>query len=81
MLKYIFKIFSLRRYVALLRTWRRRCFHGINGKILMLQIFEVRANENACNKHNELEYILANVFLINIHNLKTEKELYIFVFY
>ena len=49
-------MFSLRCYVALLRLWRRRCFHGINAMILMPQIFDVTANENARNKPNELEY-------------------------
>ena len=32
-----------------------RCFHGINAMILMPQIFDVIANENACYKRNELE--------------------------
>ena len=32
-----------------------RCFHGINAMILMLQIFNVTANENACYKRNDLE--------------------------
>ena len=36
--------------------WRRRCFHGINAMILMPQIFDVTANENARYKRNELEY-------------------------
>ena len=49
------KRFSLRCYVALLRTWRRRCFHGINAMIIMPQIFNVTANENARYKRNELE--------------------------
>ena len=35
--------------------WRRRCFHGIDAMILMLQIFDVTANENARDKRNELE--------------------------
>ena len=35
--------------------WRRRCFHGINAMILMPQIFDVTANENARYKRNELE--------------------------
>ena len=35
--------------------WRRRSFHGINAMILMLQIFDVSANENARYKRNELE--------------------------
>ena len=39
--------------------WRRRCFHGINAMILMPQIFDVIANENACYKRNELEYDIA----------------------
>ena len=38
--------------------WRRRCFHGINAMILMPQIFDVTANENARYKRNELEYYL-----------------------
>ena len=54
--KRFFKTFSLRCYVALLRMWRRRCFHGINAMILMLQIFDVTANENARYKRNELEW-------------------------
>ena len=49
-------MFSLRCYVALLRTWRRRCFHGINAMILCRQISDVIANENARYKRNELEY-------------------------
>ena len=52
---HVFKTFSLRCYVALLRIWRRRCFHGINAMILMPQIFNVTANENARYKRNELE--------------------------
>ena len=32
-----------------------RCFHGIKAMILMPQIFDVTANENACYKCNELE--------------------------
>ena len=51
-----FKTFSLCCYVALLRTLRRRCVHGINAMILMLQIFDVTANENARCNRNELEY-------------------------
>ena len=35
--------------------WRRRCFHGINAMILMPQILDVTANENARYKRNELE--------------------------
>ena len=35
--------------------WRRRCFHGINTMILMPQILDIIANENACYKSNELE--------------------------
>ena len=53
--KRIFKTFLLCCYVALLRTWRRPCFHGINTIILMPQIFDVIANENAHYKRNELE--------------------------
>ena len=49
-------MFSLRCYVALLRTWRRRCFHGINAMILCRQISDVIANENARYKRNELEF-------------------------
>ena len=33
------------------------CFHGINAMILMPQIFDVTANENARYKRNELECI------------------------
>ena len=54
-MKRVFKTFSLRCYVALLRTWRRRSFHAINAMILMPQIFDVTANENARYKRNELE--------------------------
>ena len=36
--------------------WRRRRFHGINAMILMPQIFDVTANENARYKRSELEY-------------------------
>ena len=55
--KRFFKTFSFGCYVALLRMWRRRCFHGINAMILMPQIFDVTANENARYKRNELEYV------------------------
>ena len=41
--------------VALLRKWRRRCFHGINVMVLVPQFFDVIANENARYKRNELE--------------------------
>ena len=50
-----FENVSLSCYVALLRTWRRRIFHGINAMILMPQIFDVIANENARYKRNGLE--------------------------
>ena len=53
--------FSLRCYVALLRMWRRRCFHGINAMILMPQIFDVTANENARYKRNELECYFTSI--------------------
>ena len=58
LIKRIFKTFSLcyYMYIALLRTWRCRCFHGINAMILMSQIFDVIANENAHYKCNELEW-------------------------
>ena len=59
-------MFSLRCYVALLRTWRRRRFHGINAMILMPQIFDVTANENARYKRNELELLL-NYLYIHVH--------------
>ena len=42
--------------------WRRRCFHGINAMILMPQIFDVTANENARYKRNELELTTSFVF-------------------
>ena len=42
--------------------WRRRCFHGINAMILMPQIFDVTANENARYKRNELEFCVRNSF-------------------
>ena len=54
--KPIFKTFSLCCYVALLRMCRRHCFHGINAMILLPQIFDVIANENARYKRNELEF-------------------------
>ena len=38
--------------------WRRRCFHGINAMILMPQIFDVTANENARYKRNEFEWLI-----------------------
>ena len=34
-----------------------RCFHGIKAMILMPQIFDVTANENARYKRNELECV------------------------
>ena len=34
---------------------RRRCFHGINAMILMLQMFDVTASKNTRYKRNELE--------------------------
>ena len=34
-------------------------FHGINAMILMPQIFDIIANENACYKRNELESAFA----------------------
>ena len=40
--------------------WRRRYFHGINAMILMPQIFDVTANENARYKGNELEFHITN---------------------
>ena len=44
-----------------------RCFHGINAMILMPQIFDVTANENARYKRNELEfYIYADKNLISL---------------
>ena len=43
-------------FVTLLRLRHHRCFHGINAMILMSQIFDVTANENAHYKCNELEY-------------------------
>ena len=43
-------------FITLLRTWRRRCFRGINAMILMPQILDVVANENARYKPNELEF-------------------------
>ena len=51
LIKSIFKTFSLCCNVALLRTWRRHCFHGINAMILM--IFDVITNDNARYKRNE----------------------------
>ena len=57
-------MFSLRSYVALPRMWRLLYFHGINAMILMLQIFDVTAKENACYKHNELESIFT-IFIVH----------------
>ena len=51
-----FQKFSLCCYVALLRTWHSRYFHGINAMILMPQIFNVPADENVRYKRNELEF-------------------------
>ena len=42
-------------FLTLLRMRRHRCFYGINAIILMPQIFDVIANENAHYKPNELE--------------------------
>ena len=46
-------------FVTLLRRVAKdvtlRCFHGINAMILMPQIFDVTANENARYKRNESE--------------------------
>ena len=60
-----FRMFSLSCYVMLLRMWRCLSFHGINAMILMLQIFDVTANENACYNRNELEYF-SNVYKTNL---------------
>ena len=57
LIKRFFKKFSLSCYVAFLRVWRRRYFHGMNAMILMPQMFDVTANENARYKRNELECI------------------------
>ena len=35
--------------------------HGINAMILMLQIFDATANENARYKRNELEYVFTKI--------------------
>ena len=61
LIKSFFKTFSLRCYDALLRLWRRRCFHGINAIILLPQIFDVTANENARYKRNELEICVSDL--------------------
>ena len=55
LIKRFFKTFSLRCYAVLLRMSCRRCFHGINVMILMPQVFDVTANENARYKRNEWE--------------------------
>ena len=55
LIKHIFETVSLCCYIALLRLWRCRCFHGINAMILMSQIIDVIANENVRYKRNELE--------------------------
>ena len=57
-IKRVFKMFSLRCYVALPRTWRRRCFHGISAMILLPQIFDVIANENARYKREWIRILL-----------------------
>ena len=44
--------------------WRRRRFHGINAMILMPQIFDVTANENARFKRNELEFHINGVLKV-----------------
>ena len=49
-----FQSFLVCCFVLLLRMWRR-CFHGINAMILMPQIFDIPANENAHYKRYELE--------------------------
>ena len=59
-------MFSIRCYVALLRTRLLPCFHGINTINLMPQIFEITANENALYKRYELEWVVAY-----IHELDT----------
>ena len=50
-----FQKFSFRSYVALLRTWRPRCFHDINAMVLIPQIYDIEANEIVRYKRNELE--------------------------
>ena len=47
----------------LLRMWRRPYFHGINAMILMPQIFDVIANENARYKRNELEFSFSVIYM------------------
>ena len=47
--------------------WRRRCFHGIY-MILMPQIFDGTANENARYKRNEVELPSDN-FTKQFHSL------------
>ena len=39
----------------LLRTWRHHWFHGTKRYDFIATNFDVIANKNACNKHNELE--------------------------
>ena len=51
-------MFTLRCYGMLLRMWFGRRFHGINAMILMPQIFNVIANENAHYRGNELKYYI-----------------------
>ena len=44
---------------SLLILWEKKeeiWLYGIKVMILMPQIFDVTANENACNKRNELEF-------------------------
>ena len=54
-------------FVSLLR--HRRCFHCKNAMILMPQICDVTANENARYKRNELELVIAASFVQMKENL------------
>ena len=63
-IKRVLKLFSLRCYVALLRTWRRHCFHGINLKnwifhsVSLLKYKRQMTGNKLCKpKHNLLPVI------------------------
>ena len=58
LIKGIYKTFSLCCYVALPRTWRRRCVHGINAMITCINAANVIANENARYKCNNIRKLL-----------------------
>ena len=51
--------------------WRRRYFHGINAMILMPQIFDVIAYENARYKRNELDAQLGTKLEVSIFQIQS----------